>query len=380
MNSFDLLEVMSGIRDQYIEEAAVGEAAEEKVSADTDGGVKKRRSFRKRILRLQNWAAGAAALVCLSILVPNVSPGAAEAFQNLPVLGEYFRIVTFRSYEYRDAVSDAVVEEAQVTAMSADDSAAGDEDNSGKVLAEGSFIVEEKGSEDSTELNSETVRYAAKSSAAAGTAGEAAAEESETESSVSSTEESETESSSSSAEAALAAAQVTEEIRAMARESIENFEKSIAEETGYHAMRFLCDKVTDSEEWLCLSVLSYTSSADGFEQVTHFVINKKTGRRVFLADCFREGTDYVTPVSNNIKEQMRSRMKNPDMEYWIDSEESPDEDFSEISEDQDFYINDHGDIVICFNEMEVAPMYMGTVEFVIPGEITDHLRADMPGL
>lgn len=373
MNVYDLLEAMSGIREQYIEEAAVKEAGSENVSASEEKAVKKRRSFGKRTLRFQSWAAGAAALVFLSVLVPNVSPEAAWAFQNLPVVGQYFRMVTFRSYEYRDAVSDAVVEEAQVIVMSAGESAVEEAGSAGEAADESGFMAQdaeaenfagEKGSADKADTESPAVR----NSAEAASSSEATAAQS-----------TETDDSASSAEAVLAAAQVTEEIRTMAQDSIKTFEKSISEETGYHAMRFLCDKVTDTDGWLCLSVLSYTSSADGFEQVTHFVINKKTGRRVFLADCFPEGADFVTPISDNIKEQMRSRMKNPDNEYWIDSEDSTEEDFNEISKEQDFYINDQGDLVICFNEMEVAPMYMGTVEFVIPRKVTEGIGKGMTG-
>ena len=72
---------------------------------------------------------------------------------------------------------------------------------------------------------------------------------------------------------------------------------------------------------------------------------------------------------------MRAQMaENPEIEYWIDSEEDPEYDFSRIREDQDFYIDDQGRLVICFNEMEAAPMYMGTVEFIIPDKVLSSIR------
>ena len=42
-----------------------------------------------------------------------------------------------------------------------------------------------------------------------------------------------------------------------------------------------------------------------------------------------------------------------------------DENFRQIAENQDFYVNTDGHVVICFNEYEVAPGYMGCVEFVL---------------
>ena len=124
-----------------------------------------------------------------------------------------------------------------------------------------------------------------------------------------------------------------------------------------------------------MEVLCYTASADGFEQVNHFTINKKTGERVELEDLFYAGADYITPISEEIIPQMRARMKeNPEVEYWIDSEDDPESDFSRIREDQDFYIDDEGRLVICFNELEAAPMSMGTVEFIIPDKVLAPIR------
>ena len=61
----------------------------------------KRRPFR--------WAAWAAAALALFIAVPNVSPAAAAAMADLPVLGAIVRVVTFRNYVYDDGFHSADV-------------------------------------------------------------------------------------------------------------------------------------------------------------------------------------------------------------------------------------------------------------------------------
>ena len=48
--------------------------------------------------------------------------------------------------------------------------------------------------------------------------------------------------------------------------------------------------------------------------------------------------------------------------------------FSKIDKDQQFYIDEDGQIVIAFNEGDVAPMYMGCVKFTIPKQVTDGIR------
>lgn len=48
--------------------------------------------------------------------------------------------------------------------------------------------------------------------------------------------------------------------------------------------------------------------------------------------------------------------------------------FEELPEDVSFYVNENNELVICFNEGDVAPMYMGTVEFVISNEVLGEIR------
>ena len=43
--------------------------------------------------------------------------------------------------------------------------------------------------------------------------------------------------------------------------------------------------------------------------------------------------------------------------------------FTTIKADQNFYITEEGKLVIVFDEYEVAPGYMGIVEFEIPTEV-----------
>ena len=425
MDKYDLLEAMSGIRDQYIEEAGrmpeadpAGEETEEQVFKKAS----QRPSRAKRSLfRLQRWAAPAAAVLCLSLLLPNLSPGAASAFGGIPVLGRYFRMVTVRSYEHADERSDAYVEEPAIVSAKGGGESSEEVDSEIKSSKEQSLQKEsaaepgpaEQSSEETgpAEQSSEETGLAEQSSEETGPADETSIKDGDAGSRVSRTsgvsvlagtveelspesakeyeldepsEDDETAAGASSEEAedasiqaVLTAAQVTEEVRDKARAAIADFEKGISGEHGYMTLRFTHETVTDSADWLCVAVNTFTASADGWEQTDHFVINKKTGERTTLESWFGSDIDYITPISENIISQMKDRMaSDPDVQYWIDSEEDPDSDFSLIRPDQDFYFNDRGDLVVCFDEMEVAPMYMGTVEFTIPRDITDALRKE----
>lgn len=78
-------------------------AALEETAMETPRQSASRRKHAKR------WMAWAAAVIAAFIAVPNVSPAAAAALSDLPVLGALVEIVTFREYTYDDGHSSADV-------------------------------------------------------------------------------------------------------------------------------------------------------------------------------------------------------------------------------------------------------------------------------
>ena len=117
MDKYDLLEAMSGIRDEYVEEASG-------LQADQETGPEKQKSLSGRpVSRVRR-------------------PAASSAFQDLPFLGNYFRLVTIRSYEYQSDSADAYAEESTLVTMSKNSDADQGTDSSG-VMAAGSIEADE---------------------------------------------------------------------------------------------------------------------------------------------------------------------------------------------------------------------------------------------
>lgn len=116
--------------------------------------------------------------------------------------------------------------------------------------------------------------------------------------------------------------------------------------------------------------------ASGEETVKIYHIDKQTGKMINLSGIFKEGTNFIDPISNNIKEQMKEQMAaDENVMYWLNSD-TPEWDFKSITADSTFYINEDGKLVIVFNEGDVAPMYMGSVEFEIPTEVIQDIVQD----
>lgn len=104
MNKTKMAEAMGEIDDRYVLEADMAPA----------------RASHLTFPRAARWAVGIAALLSISVLVPNVSSQAAETLGNLPVVGAYFRLVTFRDWDYEDASHSASVHVENVEADGAE--------------------------------------------------------------------------------------------------------------------------------------------------------------------------------------------------------------------------------------------------------------------
>lgn len=97
-------------------------------------------------------------------------------------------------------------------------------------------------------------------------------------------------------------------------------------------------------------------------------IDKKNEILITLPSLFKDDR-YIDVISENIKKQMVEQNKaDKNKFYWVAGIEQKGtiKLFEKISKEQSFYINSEGKLVISFDKYEVAPGYMGIVQFVIP--------------
>ncbi len=252
---------------------------------------KKERIQRKRRIRS---VGSAAAVFAILLILPNTSRTAAAAMQQIPILGNFFQVVTIREYQVDEERYQADVKVPEVVPEHMDGM-----------------------SEETAQQTKETTDA------------------------------------------------INFDIRQATEELIEEFKSTMEEfEDGYGDIIVDSEVLTDDEKWFSLDLVLYQGAGSGYERHRHYTIDKTTGRRAELSDFF--GEDYVETISEEVRAQMRKRMaEDENVTYWIDYEDVPEWNFESIAEDQDFYVNKDGKVVICFNEYEVAPGYMGCVEFVM---------------
>ena len=167
-------------------------------------------------------------------------------------------------------------------------------------------------------------------------------------------------------------AQVNKSVDEYAAQLEEQFKASMTEQ-GYNEMTVSYKAVTDTKEWFTLKMEGTAVAASGYEFSRYYNVDKMTGQVIELKDLFKAGVDYVTPISQEIKKQMKEQMDGQTTFYFLDDEEMTDA-FKQIQEDQNFYLKEDGSLVIAFDEYEVGPGYIGAPEFVIPQEVVGEIR------
>lgn len=163
------------------------------------------------------------------------------------------------------------------------------------------------------------------------------------------------------------AEEINQEIKEITDKIVTEFEENMKDQEGYQDIVVKYETIAVKEDYFTLKLICYQGAGSGAEWDYYYTIDLKTGERIGLKDLFTEGEDYITAISEDIKKQMKEQMeKDENIYYWLE-DEIEEWNFKTITDETSFYLNENENIVICFNEGDVAPMYMGCVEF----EITD---------
>lgn len=151
---------------------------------------------------------------------------------------------------------------------------------------------------------------------------------------------------------------------------------------GHYAVNSGYEVKTENEQILSFGryVVEIVGSSSTVMQYT--TIDKEKQIVITLPSLFKDES-YIETISTYIAQTMREEMNatNQEKMYWVSGVEGVDESYADVFEsiaaDQSFYITENGKLVIAFDKYEVAPGYMGLVEFEIPTElIENHLMSN----
>lgn len=260
-------------------------------------------------------AAWAAAAVLAIVILPNTSENVAHAMAKIPVLGTVIKVVTIREYNYEGERFEAKIGEVRLEQEVFEDT----EGNPAAGISANEVM----------EKTNESI------------------------------------------------AVINESIEEMTDRLIKQFEEQAESGESYGGVYVGHEIMTDTDKWFTLKIDVAEAAGSGVQYRYYYHIDKTTGKIASLKDVFEEGADYITPISENITKQMKEEMAADDMIcYWVDEDSEIGWYFERIKEDQNFYFNEQGQLVICFDEYEAAPGYMGLVEFAIEDEVVEGILRD----
>lgn len=255
------------------------------------------------------------AALAVMVLLPNTSVQVAHAMGQVPILSKWVEVVTFRDYQYEDERNSADVQVPQLVVNT---------ENQMGAVKENTDSEKDVQTEQQMQLTTE---------------------------------------------------EINAQIDKITKQMIAEFEEGLKAQEGYQSMSVTSEVIATTDTYFTLKLNCYQGAGSGAEWNYYYTIDLRTGEQIQLADLFREGADYITPISANIKEQMREQMAADDMvTYWLDDPEVEEWNFDKITDDTGFYLNEAGEVVIAFNEGDVAPMYMGCVQFTIPNAVLENIR------
>ncbi|MCM1263201.1 MAG: RsiV family protein [Butyrivibrio sp.] len=321
-------EVLGLLKEEYMKPKMSQEQLE-KLRAKMKEADRAERNERRNI-KIIKFAATAAMIAGVFIILPNTSASVANAMEKIPIIGQLVEVVTFRDYQYETDRNMANVKVPEIKApetIAEGQTESSQAQESGQIQGNGQM-------QDSVQIQDNDVLEKLERT----------------------TEE------------------INAEIQEITDKLIEEFEENMKNEQGYQDIYVNSEVLATTDEYFTLKLICYQGAGSGYEWNYFYTIDLTTGERLKLKDVFKEGADYITPISENIKEQMQAQMDaDENVIYWL-HDDIDEWNFKSITDETSFYLNADGNLVIGFNEGDVAPMYMGTVEFVIPEEVVKDIR------
>ena len=131
---------------------------------------------------------------------------------------------------------------------------------------------------------------------------------------------------------------------------------------------------TDTEKLLSIGRYVVETIGSSSTIMQYDTIDKQKEIVLTLPSLFKND-QYIKIISDYILTQMQKEMlaSNQEKVYWVKGGGIPDEEvidaFTTIQSHQNFYITTNHKLVIVFDKYEVAPGYMGIVEFEIPSKL-----------
>ena len=158
---------------------------------------------------------------------------------------------------------------------------------------------------------------------------------------------------------------IVKEVRKEAKALEKEYKKVYAESESFiPANVFINYEVYfQDENTLSFVIKKVVANASSLSENYVYNYDLKTGNKITLQSLL--GNNYKSIVDKQINKQIQQTMQQNSNALFFDGDIG----FQGIQQSQNFYINEEGHIVILFNKYEIAPGYMGDIEFILNEKI-----------
>lgn len=120
---------------------------------------------------------------------------------------------------------------------------------------------------------------------------------------------------------------------------------------------------SESINHLSLVLNTNENWANAYNVSHYYNINLNTGNNITLKDIL--GDNYIDIANKSIEKQIKQKIKEDENASFFGYGDNNIEGFKTVTDETNFYINEKGYPVIVFEKYEIAPGYMGQIEFEI---------------
>ena len=174
-----------------------------------------------------------------------------------------------------------------------------------------------------------------------------------------------------------AAEEINKDVDALTQQLMDQFyadAESIGED-GHTAVYADYEIVTNTDQWFTLKLSVHLASGSGTNYYVFYNVDRSSDQIVTLGQLFTDDS-YAEVLRQDILAQMKQRMEeDPSLVYWTE-DSNMGQDFIDLQPEHNYYFDDAGNLVIPFDEYEVAPGYMGCPEFTIQRSVFESLLND----
>ncbi|MBP3576766.1 MAG: DUF3298 domain-containing protein [Lachnospiraceae bacterium] len=161
---------------------------------------------------------------------------------------------------------------------------------------------------------------------------------------------------------------INSEIQKVTTELLGDFETSVEDREGPLSVWTETIQIPSEEQYLVIKQECFMAAGSGMEWNYYYTIDLTTGKLLSLEELFKENADYVPVLADCIEKQLKLVYG-----YQLD-EFLRDELVRQLEEEASFYINEAGNIVMCFDEGDIGPMSLGDLEIVISNDDVKEIR------